>query len=212
MALKRVRVKICGLTRVEDVQAAVGAGADGLGFVFYERSKRVLSIAQAGELLKHVPPLVSAVGLFVDAKPEFVREALARLPLTQLQFHGEETADYCRQFGLPYIKAVPMNSLSSVEAVAGYVAQYPDAGALLFDAFGGQTMGGSGQRFDWGLLPSTSVPIIIAGGLSAENVGGLLRDYRPFAVDVSSGVESMPGLKSSVKMNAFIDAVNEASV
>lgn len=204
------RIKICGLTRADDVQAAIDCGADALGFVFYERSPRHVTLAQAERLLVRVPPLVSAVGLFVNAPAAVVREALAALPLDQLQFHGAESADYCRQFGRRWFKAVPMRDLPSAEAAAAWLAAYPDSSAFLFDAFGKAQMGGSGEVFDWSRLPPTDRPVILAGGLHAGNVGDAIRRFRPFAVDVSSGVESAPGVKSSAKMRAFFSAVRNA--
>ena len=157
-----------------------------------------------------VPPLVSAVGLFVDAPAGSVRATLAAVPLDQLQFHGAESADYCRQFGRRWFKAVPMRDLPSAEAAAAWLAAYPDSSAFLFDAFGKAQMGGSGEVFDWSCLPPTDRPVILAGGLHAGNVGDAIRRFRPFAVDVSSGVESAPGVKSSAKMRAFITAVRNA--
>ena len=204
------RIKICGLTRADDVQAAIDCGADALGFVFYDRSPRHVTLAQAERLLARVPPLVSAVGLFVDAPAAVVREALAALPLDQLQFHGAEPAAYCRQFGRRWFKAVPMRDLPSAEAAAAWLAAYPDSSAFLFDAFGKAQMGGSGEVFDWSRLPPTDRPVILAGGLHAGNVGDAIRRFRPFAVDVSSGVESAPGVKSSAKMRAFFSAVRNA--
>ena len=204
------RIKICGLTRADDVQAAIDCGADALGFVFYDRSPRHVTLAQAEKLLVRVPPLVSAVGLFVDAPADTVRATLAAVPLDQLQFHGAESADYCRQFGRRWFKAVPMRDLPSAEAAAAWLAAYPDSSAFLFDAFGKAQMGGSGEVFDWSRLPPTDRPVILAGGLHAGNVADAIRRFRPFAVDVSSGVESAPGVKSSAKMRAFFSAVRNA--
>ncbi|MDO4642272.1 MAG: phosphoribosylanthranilate isomerase [Cardiobacteriaceae bacterium] len=206
----RVRVKICGLTRVEDVQAAVDAGADALGFVFHPPSPRHLSLTQAETLLAVVPPFVSTVALFADADAATVRQTLANLPLEQLQFHGAEIAAFCRQFGHRWFKAVPMRDLSNQESSARYIAAYPDSSAFLFDAFGRTQSGGSGKTFDWAQLPETLQPRIIAGGLHADNVSTVIQHYHPFAVDVSSGVESAPGLKSSAKMHRFIAAVRSA--
>ncbi|RKW11063.1 MAG: phosphoribosylanthranilate isomerase, partial [Cardiobacterium sp.] len=176
------RIKICGLTRADDVQAAIDCGADALGFVFYDRSPRHVTLAQAEKLLVRVPPLVSAVGLFVDAPADTVRATLAAVPLDQLQFHGAESADYCRQFGRRWFKAVPMRDLPSAEAAAAWLAAYPDSSAFLFDAFGKAQMGGSGEVFDWSRLPPTDRPVILAGGLHAGNVGDAIRRFRPFAV------------------------------
>ena len=204
------RIKICGLTRPDDVKAAIDCGADALGFVFYERSPRHVTLAQAEKLLALLPPLVSAVRLFVDAPADMVRATLAAVPLDQLQFHGTEPAAYCRQFGRRWFKAVPMRDLQSAKDAAAWLAQYPDSSAFLFDAFGKAQTGGSGETFDWSLLPPSERPLILAGGLHAGNVGEAIRRFRPFAVDVSSGVESAPGQKSSAKMRAFVIAVRNA--
>ncbi len=203
----RTRIKICGITTTEDMLSAVNAGADAIGFVFYPLSKRAITIAQAAEIVAAMPPLVSAVGLFVDPEADFVDDVLAQVALDQLQFHGKETATFCRQFGRRYFKAVPMKTLDQKQA-GDYLADYPDACGFLFDAFGGSQQGGSGTAFDWQQIPATEKPVIIAGGLAPENVTEVVRRYHPFAVDVSSGVESAPGVKSSVKINRFIDAVN----
>lgn len=199
-----IRIKICGLTTPEDVEAAVQAGADALGFVFYPPSKRAVSIEQAAELVAAVPALVSTVGLFVDAAPAEVRAVLERVPLDQLQFHGKEDAAYCRQFGRRYLKAVPMRELADAGAVSEYMAQYDDCAGFLCDAFGCGQQGGSGECFDWARLPADGARIIVAGGLDADNIGSLLASYRPFGVDVSSGVETMPGRKSFARMQRFI--------
>lgn len=203
------RIKFCGLTRAEDISAAVSAGADAVGLVFCHGSKRFVTLDKARELLTAVPPFISVVGLFVDAEAEWVRQVLAEIPLDQLQFHGHESAAFCRQFRRRWIKAVPMNDLPNQDAVRRYVQAFPDAGAFLFDAFGKDNTGGSGQRFITDKLPVLEVPVIIAGGLNPENVGQIVRDFQPFAVDVSSGVESAPGIKSSAKMHAFSAAVRQ---
>lgn len=199
-----MRVKICGLTRTEDVQAAVAAGADALGFVFYPGSKRAVSAAQAAALVATVPAFVSVVGLFVDADSDSVRQVLAQVPLDQLQFHGHEDAAFCRQFGRRYLKAVPMRDLPDRAAVAAYMAAFPDAAAFLCDTFGREQTGGSGERFDWHKLPQDGRRIIVAGGLNADNLGELTAFYQPWGVDVSSGVETMPGQKSFAKMQRFV--------
>ena len=199
-----MRIKICGLTTPEDVDAAVAAGADALGFVFYPPSKRAVSIAQARDLVAQVPALVSAVGLFVDATRAEVEAVLEAVALDQLQFHGRERADFCRQFGRRYLKAVPMRDLPDRAAVQAYMDAYPDCAGFLCDAFGDKVSGGSGERFDWARLPEDGRRMIVAGGLTDENVEELLAVYRPFGVDVSSGVESVPGRKSFVKMQRFV--------
>lgn len=203
------RIKFCGLTRIEDIHAAVMAGADAIGLVFYPGSKRFVTPAQARELLRAIPPFVCAVGLFADAEVKWIHRVLAEVALDQLQFHGRESAAFCRQFGRRWLKAVPMNDLPDAEAVQRYIRDFPDAGAFLFDAFGKDNTGGSGQTFDRSRLPALDVPVIIAGGLTPENVANIVSDFRPFAVDVSSGVESAPGIKSSAKMHAFSAAVRQ---
>lgn len=200
----QVRIKICGLTAVEDIHAAVAAGADALGFVFYAPSKRAVTIAQAQELIAAVPALVTTVGLFVDAHAHEVESVLAHIPLDQLQFHGREEAAYCRSFGRRYLKAVPMREMADARAVQDYMRQYHDCAGFLCDTFGVGQQGGSGERFDWSRLPADGSRIIVAGGLDADNIGTLLSAYQPLGVDVSSGVESMPGRKSFARMQRFI--------
>lgn len=208
-----LKVKVCGLTRVEDVQAACGAGADALGFVFYEKSKRVVTTTHVVELVGAVAPFVQTVGLFVNPTIDFVHQVLAAVPLDMLQFHGNESPSFCAQFGRRWIKAVPMRDLDTTSAY-DYVARYAMAGAngFLFDAFGNAQMGGSGEVFDWHTLPKIAQPLILAGGLDVNNVAEAVRIVRPWAVDVSSGVETAPGVKSSVKMHDFICAVKSAEL
>lgn len=196
-----VRVKICGITRGEDLEAAVEAGADALGFVFAERSKRLLSVAAAQQLAAMVPAFVSRVGLFMDQDAESVARVLDEVPLSLLQFHGSESAAYCRQFGLPYIKAVSMNSELSARQAEN---EYPDAAGLLLDSHAVGGLGGTGEVFDWSLIPRVSIPLVLAGGLTPENVGEAVDRVRPWAVDVSSGVEDEPGVKNAGKMRLFI--------
>lgn len=197
-----VRVKICGITRHEDLHAACNAGADALGFVFYGKSPRNLEIAQAAALVSELPPFVQSVGLFVNAEPEFVRSVLNSVPLDLLQFHGDESAEYCRQFGRPYIKAVRVKpGLDLLK----YALDFADARALLLDAYVPGVPGGTGERFDWGLIPP-ALPklIVLSGGLNTDNVAEAASAVRPWAVDVSSGVEAAPGIKDAGKVTAFI--------
>jgi phosphoribosylanthranilate isomerase len=196
-----VRVKICGMTRSVDVQAAVQAGADALGFVFADRSKRVLNTALAAELVAQVPVFVSRVGLFMDQDPDKVASVLDQVPLNLLQFHGSEDADFCRQFGLPYIKAV---SMVSDQAVLRAADEYPDAAALLLDSHVPGGVGGTGAVFDWALIPAASMPLVLAGGLTPGNVRQAVQQVKPWAVDVSSGVEDTPGVKNEELMRKFI--------
>lgn len=196
-----VRVKICGFTRASDVRAAVVAGADALGFVFAPRSKRVLTIPRAAELVTGVPAFVSRVGLFMDQDYEAVSRILDRVPLNLLQFHGAEDAAFCRRFGLPYIKAVSMDSDRAVERAG---QEYTDASALLLDSHPAGGVGGTGMVFDWSLISQSSLPLVLAGGLEPGNVRQAIERLKPWAVDVSSGVETAPGIKSEALMREFI--------
>ena len=199
--MSEVRVKICGMTRSVDVQAAIRAGADALGFVFASRSKRVLDKPLAAELVAQVPAFISRVGLFMDQDSIEVKRILKQVPLNLLQFHGNEDADYCRQFGLPYIKAV---SMVSDQAMVRAVNDYSDAAALLLDSHAPGGVGGTGAVFDWSLIPAVSLPIVLAGGLTPGNVRQAVKQVKPWAVDVSSGVEDSPGIKNDELMRVFI--------
>lgn len=205
--LHRTRIKICGLTREEDVRAAVAAGADAIGFVFYPPSPRYVSFERAAELARLVPPFVSTVGLFVNPAPDFVREALAKVPLQVLQFHGDEQETNCVGFGLPYIKAARMRpGLDLLK----YAACFPGAQGLLVDAFV-EGYGGGGETFDWSLIPSKlPLPLILSGGLNAGNVAEAVRCVQPWAVDVSSGVEAAKGIKDAVRIIEFVAGVQHA--
>lgn len=198
-----VRVKICGITRAEDLQAACKAGADALGFVFYAKSPRNLSIEQAAGLIQRMPPFVQSVGLFVNADPAFVRSVLSAAPLDLLQFHGDETPEYCKQFNRPYLKAVRVKP--GVDLLK-YAQDFADARALLLDAYVPGVPGGTGERFDWSLIPaSLPKPIVLSGGLNPDNVAEAVHSVKPWAVDVSSGVEAAPGIKHAAKVAAFIE-------
>lgn len=207
-----MRIKICGLSCAEDVQAAAAAGADALGFVFYPPSKRAVSIEEAAALLSTVPPFVQSVGLFVNPEAAFVRAVLEKVPLEVLQFHGQEEAAFCAGFGRRWIKAVPMQDLPDSAAVAQYCSAYAQADGFLLDAFGAQSSGGSGKVFDWKKIPAMSKALILAGGLNVENVAAAVKAVRPWAVDVSSGVESAPARKSFAKMQAFISQARAAAL
>lgn len=204
----RVRVKICGITRAEDGVAAAQAGADAIGLVFYAPSPRAVSIAQARVITASLPPFVSVVGLFVDADAEQIHAVLEQVPLDLLQFHGDECPAECGDFGRPYIKAVRMREGLDVRA---YARTYPDAAGLLLDAYDAaapQIRGGTGQTFDWSRVPGgLPVPLILAGGLTPENVAEAVRATRPYAVDVSGGVEAAKGIKDVARIAAFIDNV-----
>lgn len=201
------RIKICGITRVEDVIYAVHNNADALGLVFYDKSPRHVSIQQAVELADVIFPFVSLVGLFVNPSEVAVREVLKSVPLDVLQFHGEEDPEFCAQFGRPYLKAIRVKA--GVDLVE-YAAIYGGAQGLLLDAFVDGSHGGTGIPFDWALIPhDLPLPVILSGGLNAGNVAKAIRQIRPYAVDVSSGVEVSKGIKDAVKMAAFIDEVNK---
>jgi phosphoribosylanthranilate isomerase len=200
-------IKICGLTREEDVDAAVAAGVDALGFVFYPSSPRYVSPQRAAELAQRIPPFVDVVGLFVNESPEAVHAVCAALPISLLQFHGDEDAAYCRQFARPYLRAARVRpGLDLVE----FARAFPDARGLLLDAFV-EGYGGGGHVFDWSLIP-LDLPgfLVLSGGLTATNVGEAMRRVRPAAVDVSSGVEMGKGIKDHSKIAAFVAAVRKA--
>jgi len=204
------RVKICGITRVEDARAAAHAGADAIGLVFYEKSPRHVGIERARAVLAGLPPFVTSVGLFVNPSAAEVEAVLDTLPLDLLQFHGDESAEFCRRFGRPYLKAVRVRP--GVDLVK-YAASYPDARGLLLDAYVEGTPGGTGQAFDWSLIPAQlPLPVVLSGGLDAANVGEGIRRVRPWAVDVSSGVEADKGIKDAAKIAAFMQGVRNADV
>lgn len=203
----RTRIKICGLTRAQDVDTAVAAGADALGFVFYPSSPRAIDISLARELIARVPPFVTAVGLFVNEPAESVRATLEALPLGMLQFHGDESPEYCASFGRPWLKAARVRAGFDL---LNYAVRYVGACGLLVDAWV-DGYGGGGEVFDWELLPADfPLPLVLAGGLNPANIGAAVRQVRPWAVDVSSGVETGKGIKDSRLIEAFIAGVREA--
>jgi len=203
-----VRVKICGITRLPDLHAACEAGADALGFVFYEESPRHVSIANAAVLLRELPPFVQSVGLFVNAGPAFIESVLQAVPLDLLQFHGDETPADCARFGRPYIKAVRVNRDTDLLKCA---ADFDTARGLLLDAWVAGVPGGTGERFDWSLIPpDLPKPVILSGGLTPDNVAEAVQRVRPWAVDVSSGVEVSKGVKDAHLIAQFIAKAKEA--
>jgi len=205
--MPRTRIKICGITRQVDLDAAVDAGADAVGFVFYPPSPRCLTLEAAAALARKTPPFVTRVGLFVNAEPSDVRATLAAAPLDLLQFHGEEAAPYCAQFGRPYLKAARIRP--GVDLLE-FARAYPTAQALLLDAWV-EAYGGVGQSFDWSLIPAgLPLPMVLSGGLHAANVGEAIVKLHPWAVDVSSGVERAKGIKDADKIAAFVAAVRTA--
>ena len=204
----RVRSKICGITRVEDALAAVAAGADAIGLVFYAKSPRAVSIEQAQAIVAALPPFVTSVGLFVDMPREQLQALLAQVPLDLLQFHGNEAPAACEGFGRPYIKALRVRPDQDVAAL---MAPYVGARGILLDTFVEGVPGGTGAAFDWSLVPQDSAQaIILAGGLTAENVAAAIGQVRPYAVDVSGGVEAGRGIKDAGKIRAFLQAVASA--
>jgi phosphoribosylanthranilate isomerase len=203
--INMTRIKICGITRPEDARDVAACGADALGLVFYAKSPRHLTAQQAVELAQAVPPFVTVVGLFVNPAADEVREVLNRVPLDALQFHGEEEPEFCVQFGRPYLKAIRVRPAVDLLQCA---ARYADAQGLLLDAYIEGTHGGTGESFDWALIPhDLPLPVILSGGLHAGNVAEAIRQVRPYAVDVSSGVEAAKGIKDAAKVAAFINEV-----
>jgi phosphoribosylanthranilate isomerase len=205
----RTRVKICGITREQDAVDVVQAGADALGLVFYPKSPRHVSMAQARKVTRSVAPFVTVTGLFVNAPAEQVREVLASVPLGLLQFHGQETNEQCNCFGLPFIKSIAMQNETDLLSL---MSDYPDAAGFLLDTWQPETHGGGGVAFDWQQVPpgDTRVPIILAGGLTPANVSTAIRSVRPYAVDVSTGVEQDKGIKSREKIEAFMREVRNS--
>lgn len=204
----RVRVKICGITRVEDALAAAGAGADAIGLVFYADSPRAVSIQQARAILAELPAFVTSVGLFVNASEEFIRSVLQECALDVLQFHGQERQEQCTLFSRPYIKAL---HVKDKQQVATQAREYTEARAILLDTHHQDIAGGTGQSFDWSLIPEAmEKPVILAGGLNPDNVRSAIQQVRPYAVDVSGGVEAAKGIKDANRIKLFISEVNNA--
>ncbi|NHZ40787.1 phosphoribosylanthranilate isomerase [Massilia aquatica] len=217
--MQRTRIKICGLTRPRDVQAAVAAGADALGFVFYAKSPRYVTAAQAGVLMSAVPPFVSTVALFVNAGIDEVRAVAALAPFSQLQFHGDETVEECAALaaavGRPFMRVLRVRpqttgaDLLAEEALCR--AASPLFSGLLLDTFV-EAYGGAGKVFDWAVIPPELAPrVVLSGGLTIDTVAGAVRQVRPYAVDISSGVEQAKGIKDAAKIDAFVAAVHTAA-
>lgn len=204
----RTRVKICGITRIEDAMAAAQAGADAIGFVFDSRSPRHVHPDQALKITRALPPFITIVGLFVNAAPATIEGVLSHVPLDLIQFHGNETPEQCRRYHRTYIRAIHMKPDVDLREMARL---YGDAAGLLLDTYVVDVAGGSGQAFDWSRIPSDlGKPVILAGGLTPENVAEAVHKVRPFAVDVSSGVEQAKGIKDAGKITAFIEAARNA--
>ncbi len=204
----RVRIKICGLTRVEDVKSAIEAGADAVGFVFTKSPRRV-SAETAIELVNYVPEGVLRVGLFLNQDRSEIGQVVNSVPLDVLQFHGSETERECSAFDLPWLKAEAMENAESARQAE---RNFPNAMGLLLDSHRAGKRGGSGRVFDWSLSRPVSKPVWLAGGLNAENVARAIRIVKPFAVDVSSGVEASPGIKDATRIMAFVNAVREVEI
>lgn len=203
----RTRIKFCGLTRAQDAATALALGVDALGFVLVPASPRYVTAAAAAKIRRSLPPFVSTVALFKDADPAFVQEAIDLLRPDYLQFHGSETPGYCESFAWPYLKAVAMGGQVNLKRVA---RDYASAGALLLDSHAANGMGGTGKIFDWSRVTPVKKALVLAGGLTPQNVAAGVRKLRPHAVDVSSGIESKPGIKDASKMRAFVEAVRRA--
>lgn len=205
----RTRIKICGVTRPEDARAAAAAGADAVGMVFYAHSPRLLDVASARAVAAALPPFVSRVALFLDPTAADVQTVVDALRPDLLQFHGSESPEFCACFGVPYMKAVPMGDEDADPAA--YAERFSDAHALLLDSHRSGQAGGRGEGFAWGPRGGAhGTPVVLAGGLEPDNVAAAIRTMRPYAVDVSSGVESAPGVKDPERIRAFAEAVREA--
>ena len=206
--MNRTRVKICGITRVEDAVSAVNAGADAIGLVFYAQSPRCVTAEQAQEIVAAIPPFVSVVGLFVNATKTEIEAVLSKVRLDILQFHGDESAHDCEQIKMPYYKAIRVKPDTNL---LQYEVEFSSAKALLLDAHSDVAFGGTGLTFDWSLIPKNlSKPVVLAGGLTADNVASAIQQVQPYAVDVSGGVEMTKGIKDAAKIAAFMRAVKES--
>lgn len=199
-----VRVKICGNVTLKDTMAAVEAGADAVGFVFYAKSPRVVSPKAVAAIVSHLPPFVSTVGLFVNEKPDLVRQIMSDCGLAYAQLHGEESPQYCAELRLPVVKAIRVRTAEDLANLSAYRVK-----AILLDTYVEGKIGGTGVTFDWGLAVEARSwgPIVLAGGLTPDNVGEAVSRVRPYGVDVSSGVESSPGVKDHAKVRAFVENV-----
>ncbi|KDE38600.1 MAG: phosphoribosylanthranilate isomerase [Nitrincola lacisaponensis] len=205
----RTRVKICGITRLEDALCAASLGADALGFVFYPPSPRYVAVEQAVSILDRLPAFVTSTALFVNATRNEVDSLLSATRIDLLQFHGDEDPDFCERFSRPYIKALRVHEGMDITAEA---ARYPGARAILLDAFVPGIPGGTGTRFDWQAIPRELAPrLVLAGGLAADNVAEAIREVQPFAVDVSGGVEAAKGIKDAEKIRHFMNEVNRVN-
>jgi phosphoribosylanthranilate isomerase len=206
--MNRVRIKFCGLTRAEDADLAATLGVDALGFVFTRKSRRFVEPDSAAAIMRGLAPFVTTVALFMDDDPAWIRQVVSMTRPQMLQFHGNESAVDCKGYGMPYLKAVPM---ATVTDVASYAARFPGAAGFLLDAHASGEPGGQGARFDWSRRPQLDRPLILAGGLEPDNVPEAILSLQPFGVDVSSGIESAPGIKDALRMRNFVDAVRKTT-
>ncbi|MFQ3230066.1 phosphoribosylanthranilate isomerase [Reinekea sp.] len=205
----RTRIKMCGMTRAEDIQAAAALGVDAIGMVFYPPSPRAISVEHAAQLAQTCPVLVDKVALFVNPEPSLVREVISATKATLLQFHGDETPEFCQQFGQPYIKAL---RVANKEDLIVGLDIHQHAPAILLDAYVEGTPGGTGQKFDWSMIPpGVQERLFLAGGLSPSNVADAIKQVMPYVVDVSGGIEASKGIKSAQLMAEFVAAVREIS-
>ncbi len=216
MTIKRTRIKMCGMTRISDITHAISLGVDAIGLIFYEKSSRHVSVEQAKLLLlnhpfpspeRGLPAFVDIVAVFVNPEASFVKQVITELPIQLLQFHGDESPEFCEQFDIPYIKAIPAESPDAIIQAAD---QYTHAAAILLDTPSATSRGGTGLAFDWQIIPrQLSKPIILAGGLDASNVVSAITACSPYAVDVCSGIEASAGIKDHDKMSAFVNVLQE---
>lgn len=203
-----VRVKVCGITRIEDAEAAIRYGADAIGFVFWPQSARYIDPASAAKIAAIIPSFIATVGVYVDPEMAWIEETSRAAKLSLLQFHGNETPEFCAQFSLPYIKAVRVKQDTDL---LQYAKRYHNASGLLLDTYTVEMPGGTGHTFDWELIPrNLSLPLILSGGLNSDNVASAIQQTKPWAVDVSSGVEASRGIKDEKKIFAFMQGVKQS--
>ena len=209
--MSRTRIKICGITRIDDALCAASAGADAIGLIFYPPSPRAVTIEQATSIADVLPPFVSTVALFVNASVQEVEDVIRHLRPSILQFHGDEDAAFCTQFGVPFIKAIRVGELMRPHDLLEYAEEFKTARAVLLDTLAQGLYGGSGESFDWKLIPTEMRRrVLLSGGLHPENVSGAIQLIRPWAVDVSSGVEASKGVKDHARIHKFIEEVRNA--
>lgn len=202
----RTRVKICGITRIQDALTVARFGVDAIGLVFYQQSPRYINFEQAAKIIQQLPPFIHTVGLFVDADQSYIEQAISQTKIDILQFHGNESEQDCVIYSLPYIKAIRVKNDINISMIE---EQYDSASALLLDSYDQDFFGGTGHTFDWnGVSKCREKPIILAGGLNESNVARAIRQVAPYAVDVSSGVEQKKGIKDKIKINNFMNEVN----